>query len=337
MRVIGARVLTVLAILLALVGMVAFYVEHTALDEDGFETISRNMIENDEIRTQVASKAVEQLFANVDVEAAIAERLPEQQQGCACPRGSRTLGCRSPRTRRSSGRVADGLGGGDDTDPAPARAPAGRRHDLHPDEGGAVVLDLRPLVIELGDEVAVIGKVAERFPESSGRIAIIEESQLETRRRRRGSCARSPTGCGSSRSRSPRPPSGWLEAPQARAPRARDRPRARGAPDACRTPLRRRLPRRRARAGRRRQAGGTRRLEHPDADSRRPCVGLDSPRHRDARGSGSSATPDEPHRRRAAARSSRAARRPTQSPRSPCWVALVDHPSRAAAGLPPSS
>ena len=30
MRVIGARVLTVLAILLALVGMVAFYVEHTA-------------------------------------------------------------------------------------------------------------------------------------------------------------------------------------------------------------------------------------------------------------------------------------------------------------------
>jgi hypothetical protein len=47
-------------------------------------------------------------------------------------------------------------------------------------EGGAVVLDLRPIVIELGDQVAVIGRVAERLPESSGRIAIIEESQLET-------------------------------------------------------------------------------------------------------------------------------------------------------------
>ena len=56
-RIIGARLLTVIAILLALVGMVAFYVEHTALDEDGFETISRNMIENDEIRTQVAGEA----------------------------------------------------------------------------------------------------------------------------------------------------------------------------------------------------------------------------------------------------------------------------------------
>ena len=47
-------------------------------------------------------------------------------------------------------------------------------------EGGAVVLDLRPIVIELGDQVAVIGKVAERLPESSGKIAIIDESQLET-------------------------------------------------------------------------------------------------------------------------------------------------------------
>ncbi len=47
-------------------------------------------------------------------------------------------------------------------------------------EGGAVVLDLRPIVIELGDQVAVIGKVSERLPESSGKIAILEESQLET-------------------------------------------------------------------------------------------------------------------------------------------------------------
>src|SRR5262245_8410963 len=63
-RLIGARALTVLAILLARIGMVAFYVEHTALDEEGFETISRKMIENDEIRTQVAAKSVDTLFDN---------------------------------------------------------------------------------------------------------------------------------------------------------------------------------------------------------------------------------------------------------------------------------
>jgi hypothetical protein len=181
-RLIGARVLTVLAVLLALVGMLAYYVEHTALDEEGFETISRNMIENDTIRTQVAAKSVDTLFENVDVEAAIAERLPPAQQGLAPilaglarggadraadaalerPRVQTVWVEVTTRTQRQLVRLLD-----DDT-------------TFIQTEGGAVVLDLRPLVIELGDQVAVIGKVAERLPESSGRIAIIEESQLET-------------------------------------------------------------------------------------------------------------------------------------------------------------
>ena len=181
-RSIGARVLTVLAILLAVIGMLAFYIEHTALDEDGFETISRNMIESDEIRTQVAAKSVETLFENVDVEAAISERLPPAQQGLAPvlaglarsgadraadaalerPRVQTVWVETTTATQRQLVRLLD-----DDT-------------TFIQTEGGAVVLDLRPIVIELGDQVAVIGKVAERLPESSGKIAIIEKSQLET-------------------------------------------------------------------------------------------------------------------------------------------------------------
>ncbi len=182
LRIIAARVLTIVAILLALVGMIAFYVAHTALDDEGFETISRNMIENDEIRTQVAAKSVDTLFENVDVEAAIAERLPPAQQGLAPvlaglarsgaddaaaavlerPRVQTVWVEVTTRAQRQLVRLLD-----DDT-------------TFIQTEGGAVVLDLRPLVIQIGDQVAVIGKVAERLPESSGRIAIMEESQLET-------------------------------------------------------------------------------------------------------------------------------------------------------------
>ena len=181
-RLIGARVLTILAILLALVGMIAFYVEHTALDEDGFETISRNMIENDAIRTQVANTAVDTLFANVDVEAAVAERLPPAQQGLAPvltgvvrsgadraaeaalerPRVQTVWVETTTATQRQLVRLLDD------------------ESQFVQTEGGTVVLDLRPIVIELGDQVAVIGRVAEKLPESSGKIAIIEESQLET-------------------------------------------------------------------------------------------------------------------------------------------------------------
>jgi hypothetical protein len=181
-RLIAVRLLTVVAILLALVGMVAFYVENTALDPAGFETISRKMIENDEIRTQVAGKSVDTLFENVDVEAAIAERLPPELKGLAPvlagvarsgaddaavavlerPRAQAVWVEVSTRTQRQLVRLLD-----DNT-------------TFIQTEGGAVVLDLRPLVIQIGDQVAVIGKVAERLPESSGRITIMQESQLET-------------------------------------------------------------------------------------------------------------------------------------------------------------
>jgi len=181
-RSIGARILTVVAVLLALVGALAFYVEHTALDEDGFETISREMIENDAIRTQVANTAVDQLFANVDVEAAIAERLPPQQQGLApvltgIARSSadRAAVAVLERPRVQTVWVA--------TSTATQRQLVALLDDktkFVQTEGGKVVLDLRPIIIELGDQVVVIGRIAEKLPESTGKITIIDESQLES-------------------------------------------------------------------------------------------------------------------------------------------------------------
>ena len=82
-RLIGARVLTVLAVLVAFVGMLSYAVERTVLDESGVKRIATAMIQDDAIREQVALAAVEQLYANVDVEQAIAERLPPAQRGLA--------------------------------------------------------------------------------------------------------------------------------------------------------------------------------------------------------------------------------------------------------------
>jgi hypothetical protein len=182
MRLISARVLTVVAILLALVGMLAFYVAHTALDEAGFETVSRNMIENDAIRAQVANTAVDQLYANVDVEAAIAERLPPAQKGLAPvlaglsrsgadqaavaalerPRVQTAWVEVTTATQRQLVRLLDD------------------KNEFVQTDGGKVVLDLRPIMIELGDQVVVIGRLGEKLPDSAGKITIVEESQLET-------------------------------------------------------------------------------------------------------------------------------------------------------------
>ena len=180
-RVLGARALTVLAILLALVGMLAYYVAHTALDEAGFETVSRNMIENDAIRTQVANTAVDSLYANVDVEAAIAERLPEAQKGLAPVLAglSRSGADRAAVTALERPRVQQVWV---ETTTATQRQLVRLLDDKtrFQTEGGRVVLDLRPIMIQIGDQVAIIGRAAERLPESAGKITIVDESQLET-------------------------------------------------------------------------------------------------------------------------------------------------------------
>ena len=176
MRVICARVLTVVAILLALVGMLAFYVENTALDEDGFGTISRNMIENDEIQPKsrpTGRHAVRERRRRGRDRRATASR----SAGTRSDSGrSRPLGCRSG--GGCGARAATGAGVWVAGTTATQRQLVRLLDDdtrFIQTEGGAVVLDLRPIVIELGDQVAVIGRVAERLPESSGKITIIEE------------------------------------------------------------------------------------------------------------------------------------------------------------------
>jgi hypothetical protein len=170
------------AILLALVGMLAYFVAHTALDESEFEAVSRNMIENHAIRTQVANAAVDRLYAKVDVEAAIAEQLPPEQQrlapilaGLSRSGADRAAEAALERPRAQTAWV--------ETTTATQRQLVRLLDDktkFVQTDGGKVVLDLRPIMIQIGDQVVVIGRLAEKLPDSAGRITIVDESQLET-------------------------------------------------------------------------------------------------------------------------------------------------------------
>ncbi len=47
-------------------------------------------------------------------------------------------------------------------------------------ENGTVVLNLQPLVIQLGERVAIVGNVAEQLGPDAGRVEIMDAKQLET-------------------------------------------------------------------------------------------------------------------------------------------------------------
>ena len=177
------RILVVLGALFAILSLLAGYVRYQALDTDTVEGTAGELIADPEIRDQIAATLVEQLFANVDVEAGLQQRLPPEQQGLAGPiAGAVRVGAdraavqllERPRpqrlwvrsiteTHRNLIRVLEDEG------------------ETISTQGGDVVLDLRPLIIQLGDRVAIVGRVNERLLASpdAGRITIVESDQLE--------------------------------------------------------------------------------------------------------------------------------------------------------------
>ena len=182
MRIALARVLVLLASLLAVLSLLAGYVRFQGLDTDTVSDTAGQLIADEEIRDQVAATLVEQLYANVDVQAALEERLPEDQKGLAGPAaaGLRELSDRTAARMLERPRVQSLWVN------TVTRAHRQLINVLDDDtgalstEGGAVVLDLQPLVVQLGERVAVVGSVAERFGPDAGRIEIMQAEQLET-------------------------------------------------------------------------------------------------------------------------------------------------------------
>jgi hypothetical protein len=181
-RLIVARVLVVLGTLIGIVALFAGYVRYQALDGETFERTAASLVANEEIRDAVATRLVDDLYANVDVAAALEDRLPPEQQGLAAPIAAalREL------TERTANRFLD--------DPrvqqlwvdtvafSHSQLIAVLEDDLRGVETqeGAVFLDLRPLIVELGDRAGLVAGIAERLPQDAGLVKVVDAQQLET-------------------------------------------------------------------------------------------------------------------------------------------------------------
>jgi hypothetical protein len=181
-RTLVARLLTVVGVLLIVVSIAANFVERQALDRGEVEDTARQLITDDAIQREIAATLTDSLFANVDVEAALEERLPPQQQGLAGP----LAGALQPVAERIALRILDrprfqelwvtAVGG--------AQAQVVRVLDdeavFIETEGGIVSLDLRPLLVELTGQLPIAPDLSERLPEDAGVITLFEAEQLET-------------------------------------------------------------------------------------------------------------------------------------------------------------
>jgi hypothetical protein len=177
--------LVVIAAVIGLVAALNVWVKRQALSTDNWTNASSQLLENDQIRSALSVYIVNQAFANTDVSKRLQQRLPPQfdplapalavalQQGA-----TRTLDnlLARPRVqqlwkeanRRAHEQFIALLNG---------------KHNVLKSTNGNVVLDLKPIVRRLADELGIGGRLEGRLPENAGQIVILKGNQLETARK----------------------------------------------------------------------------------------------------------------------------------------------------------
>jgi hypothetical protein len=167
---------------LAFLAIFAVWANRQLLDTDNWTETSSQLLENDEIRGQLAIFMVDELYANVDVQAELAQAAPPRLEPLAGPaagalrnlavQGADELLAR-PRAqaaweeanRRGHRRllqiVEDGGGGAVSTG------------------GGNVTLDLKQLLETISAQLGVGGRVVDKLPADAAQLTVLKSDELE--------------------------------------------------------------------------------------------------------------------------------------------------------------
>jgi hypothetical protein len=177
-----AIALIFVASLLSFLALPALWLDRQALNTDNWTETSSELLENEAVRTQIANYLVDQIYANVDVQAELAKVLPPRAEPLAgfaagglqqvADDGVRNLLGRpvaqqawenaNRRAHELLMRVIDGGG------------------DVVSTTGGVVTLDLKSLLTQTASRFGVGGRVADKLPASAGEIVILKSDQLAT-------------------------------------------------------------------------------------------------------------------------------------------------------------
>jgi hypothetical protein len=162
----------------------ALWVNRVALDTDQFVDTSSGLLQDEAIRNAVAARAVDELYANVNVQAAIQERLasiskdakpaaapaagllrqyaPEILERALVQPALQSVWRTTLRTtHRELVDVLEGKAGSVST------------------QEGVVTLDFRPLVLEAADRVGLRSEIAKRLDPDAAQVEVLRSDQLD--------------------------------------------------------------------------------------------------------------------------------------------------------------
>ncbi|HSK15069.1 MAG TPA: hypothetical protein VK915_02780 [Gaiellaceae bacterium] len=168
--------------LVLLVGSLTVWVKRQALDTDAWVDTSSQLLADDDVREALSVYIVDQLYVNLDPEARLEERLPEDLEGLAAPLSG---ALREPAQRavdrflerprvQALWEVANR-----EAHEALLRILEDETRTGITTAEGTVTLDLRTLVVNVGEELGFGEQLEARLPADAGQIVVLQSDELE--------------------------------------------------------------------------------------------------------------------------------------------------------------
>ncbi|HEX4669264.1 MAG TPA: SHOCT domain-containing protein [Solirubrobacterales bacterium] len=169
-----------MATLITFLAIFSIWVNRQALNTDNWVNTSENLLQNEEVKTQLSNYLADQLFASVDVQAELEKTFP--------PRLAPLAGPATGALKQLAPQVAERALETSQAESLWSAANRGAHETLLKilnDEGsavstsgGEVTLDLKSLVSESGGQLGIAGKLASKVPPDAGQLTILKSDQL---------------------------------------------------------------------------------------------------------------------------------------------------------------
>lgn len=178
----GVRALVALGAIFSFLAIFSVWLERQVLNTDDWVRTSAELIEDEAVRTAVADYLVDELYANVDMEAELEKILPNDLEGLAGP---------------AAGGLRQGAGQATErilrTNTAQDLWEAANRtahqelvvvleggNERVSTEGGVVTLDLGGMLRDLGRQIGLSGSLTSRIPADAARVEVLRSDELKT-------------------------------------------------------------------------------------------------------------------------------------------------------------
>jgi len=177
------RTLVGLATLLGIVAIFAVWANRQLLDTSYWASTNTKLIESPPIREEVASYLTEQLYANVDIAGELKNELPSELKPLAAPAAGAlkdvvekgiNLLLERPRVQQLWSKANQV------THAEFVRLVENKGAVVKLPGGGAVVLDLRPMLTEVAEKVGAPTSLVNKIPPKVAQLRIVTSKQLNT-------------------------------------------------------------------------------------------------------------------------------------------------------------